>query len=305
MKKIAVYFSAKGAMDYPFTKDYYFWNYGELSKKIEELGGDFYVVRGDDTYLGDGKFSQSWKFVDGKLEESGEVVVDAIYDKGTDPEHFLVLEEDFPVLNPKYINDVCTDKYRTYELFEEFCPKTILVNNEEELEKALAEIPSEKKVIKPIDDEEGNGVFIGSEEYILNECPHEFPLLAQEFLDSSAGIPGMMTGVHDFRIALLNGEVIFTFYRTPPEGDLRANVARGGKLTIVEPEDIPAEFMEIAKKIDAHFANYPKRFFGVDVALTPNGPKIIELNSRLGLLPLPGHHFENLIAGIAKVLLGD
>lgn len=305
MKKVAVYFSATGAMDYPFTKDYYFNNYNQLSEKIREKGGEFYVVRGEDTYLGNGKFSQSWQFQNGKLIETGEIIIDAIYDKGTDSDHFLEVEEGFPVLNPKYINDVCTDKYKTYELFGEFCPKTILVNSEEELTKAVKEVPSEKKVIKPVDDEEGNGVFIGSEEYILNGCPHEFPMLVQEFLDSSAGVPGLIEGIHDFRIALLNGEVIFSFLRTPPEGELLANVARGGTLTLVDPEDIPAEFIEIAKKIDDHLKDYPKRFFGVDLALTPHGPRIIELNSRLGLLPLPGYYFDNLIEKLSDVLLAD
>lgn len=306
MKKVAVYFSAKGAMDYPFTSEGYLRTYFKLSEKIQEKGGEFYIVRGEDTYLGNGKFSQSWQFINGELVESGEVKVDMIYDKGTDPKHFLVLEEDFPVLNPKYINDVCTDKYKTYEIFGELCPKTFQVKNEEELQRALINIPSEKKVIKPIDSEEGKGVFIGSEQYILHECPHDFPLLAQEFLDSSSGIPGLVEGLHDFRIVMVNGEIVFSFLRTPPEGQYKANVAQGGGLKFIYSDHIPEIFVNIAKKVDEHFANYPKRFLGVDFALTQSGPKIIELNSRVGLpYKNPPEELEKFLDKLAELLLAD
>ena len=298
MKKIVVFFKQPGAKDYPFNKQEYWNAYQELEKEIQLLGAEFYVVRSQGTYLGNGRFAQSWKFEDGDLVESGEVIADIIYDKGE-----FVSDDTVDVLNSHFINDICTNKWRTYELFPSFCPKTVLVHSEEEFLEELPNLNGDKKVIKPLDDEEGNGVFIGDDDYI-KKSPREFPLLVQEFLDSSDGIPGIVEGIHDLRVAIMSGEILFSFVRTPPEGELLANVARGGNLFVLKPEEIPQEAMDLVYAIDKSFKEYKNRFYGVDIAFTPDGPKIIELNSRLGLQENERHEvFVSMKKALAKLLV--
>jgi glutathione synthase/RimK-type ligase-like ATP-grasp enzyme len=157
-------------------------------------------------------------------------------------------------------------------------------------------------VVKPVDGEEGKDVFIGPKDSMTGLEP-TFPVLVQEFLDSSIGIPGIVEGMHDFRVALFNGEVIYSYYRTPPQGSFLANVSRGGKFEVVPSEKIPQIILDIAKEIDTRFIKYTQRFYGIDFAFTPEGPKIIEMNSKLGLLPNSDHSvFVRLKEKIALAL---
>ncbi|MCP4522955.1 MAG: ATP-grasp domain-containing protein [Candidatus Gracilibacteria bacterium] len=275
MKKVAVFFKQEGIMDYPFTKDEYLESYKELDLEIKNLGAEFYIVRDNTTYLGNGVFSNSWKFIDNQVVETGEIKIDVIYDKGE-----FLSDDSLPVLNSKFVNDVCTDKYKTYQMFKEFCPETILVNNEEEFENALLVLAGDKKVIKPLDGEEGNGVFIGDHEY-LKSCQYGFAMLVQEFLDTSAGIPGIYVGIHDLRLVYINGEIIFSFYRTPPEGELLANISQGGGVGLIDVNNLPNAVLEISNIVKANFEG--DYCFGIDIGFVDGTPKIIELNSRVGL----------------------
>jgi glutathione synthase/RimK-type ligase-like ATP-grasp enzyme len=171
-----------------------------------------------------------------------------------------------------------------YHLFKEYCPLTFLANSREELLSNLAQVQTELVVVKPVDGEEGRGVYIDSPEKI-KELALEYPLLVQEFIDSSVGIEGIVEGLHDLRVALINGEPFYSYYRTPPQGSYLANVARGGSFAMIEPARLPKSILEAVKEIDQKLAEVGDRFYGIDFAMTKTGPKIIEMNSRLGLLP--------------------
>jgi len=296
MKRIAVFFKHPNIKDYPFTKREYWNSYRELDSEIQKAGGEFYIVRDNSTYLGNGEFSKSWQFKNDDLIETGRIKVDKIYDKGE-----FETDGKVDVLNNEFINEVCTNKYKTYQLFEEFCPKTFLVKNENEFLEALKYLRDEKKVIKPIDGEEGCDVFIGDDEYLKN-CKYKFPMLVQEFLDTSDGIPGIYKGIHDLRLVFINGEIIYSFYRTPPAGKLLANVAQGGKLILIPKEKIPNQVFKISEIIKKNFQN--DYCFGVDIGFVKGEPKIIELNSRVGLFfSSRGVEFNIFIKKIARILM--
>jgi hypothetical protein len=123
VKKIAVFFSSSNPLGYPLNKKDYLTAYRELSEEVTALGAEFYVVRGQDSYLGEGSFSNSWQFDGEHVRESGAVVIDALYDKGS-----FVPDDSLPTLNSRAVNEICTDKWKTYQAFPEFCPRTILVS---------------------------------------------------------------------------------------------------------------------------------------------------------------------------------
>jgi glutathione synthase/RimK-type ligase-like ATP-grasp enzyme len=203
-------------------------------------------------------------------------------------------------LNAKEIADTCTDKWLMYQKFSQWCPNTYYVASQEELSPALDKLTTDLGVIKPVDGEEGHDVFIQPVAE-LKSLELKYPLLVQDFMDSSGGVPGIVEGLHDFRVALLNGKICYSYYRTPPQGSYLANVARGGSFEVLPPKKIPVVFKEIVAKIDVLFAKYPHRFYGIDFAMTPYGPKIIEMNSRLGLLPNAEHQvFLELKRGLAQ-----
>ena len=280
MKKVAVFLKLPEITDYPLSKEDYKQSYFELKQEVEKLGMEYFIVRGQVSYAGNGKFTRSWQYdQDQQFHESGEITADVIFDKGE-----FISDETVPVFNHSFINQVCTDKWMMYTLFPELCPKTILVQTADELVGALNNISTELAVIKPIDGEEGRDVYIDKPNQLL-ERVYAYPLLVQEFLDSSGGIPGIVEGLHDFRVALVDGEIFYSYVRTPPQGSYLANVARGGTFAMVEPQDVPQAAQEICTVINSKLAEYGHSFYGIDFAFTPDGPRIIEMNSRLGLLP--------------------
>ncbi len=165
-------------------------------------------------------------------------------------------------------------------MFKKFCPKTFLVKNKKELLEFLKKITSENKVIKPVSEGAGKGVFIGNDKYLI-KCHYKFPLLVQEFMDTSDGIPGVYKGIHDLRIVFINDKLAYCFYRTPPKGELIANVAQGGKQILIPNNKIPKNAIVIAKAV----VKYMKKDYviSVDIGFVKGEPYIIELNSSVGL----------------------
>jgi glutathione synthase/RimK-type ligase-like ATP-grasp enzyme len=296
MRNIVVFFKSPNAMDYPFNKKEYYDTYQLLQQEIEKLGANFFIVRDNKTYLGNGAFTKSWSFKSNQLVESGPITANAIYDKGE-----FISDNTVFVLNTSEINNICTDKWLTYQTFTEFCPTSFLVHNNEELAKALGEINTEKKVVKPVDGEEGHGVYIDTSNKIL-QINHDFPLLVQEFLDTSKGIPNIYVGIHDLRLVYINNQIVYAFYRTPPEGQLLANVAQGGNLQIINPKNIPKEVFPITEAVKNKMKG--DYCISVDIGFVNGVPKIIELNSRPALFsPSRGKEFATFIQEIAALLV--
>src|SRR6185436_9953431 len=115
---------------------------------------------------------------------------------------------------------------------------------------------------------------------------HSFPYLIQEFIDTSAGVPGIVEGIHDFRIVAVSGEPVVCYVRTPPPGKKLANVAQGGKEIHVTLDRIPQEALALFQQVDDALARFPKRVYSVDMGRNVDGRwMIIELNSKPGLTP--------------------
>ena len=298
MKQVAVFFEQPGPFDYPFDSAHYLQAHRELAAEIEALGAAYGIVRHLDTYEGAGRFSRSWRFQEGCVVDGGPLQADVIFDKGS------FTPEDFdPVFNCRGLNQVCTDKWETYGLFESMSPFSVLVESADTLVEALARIPTNYKVVKPVEGLQGEGVCIGKPEDLL-AMPIEMPVIAQEFLNSRNGIPGLVKGIHDFRITLLNGDVICALVRTPPPGELVASVALGADMQVVERPDIPKTLLDLAMRVDGQLAHYGQRLYSVDMAMTPDGPRLIELNSRVALRENAVHaDFRRLKQLLAQLLV--
>ena len=275
---IGIFFQELGAYAYPLSKPKYLRHFLQLDAAIKACGASVRIVRHQSSYFGQGKFSQSWEFQDGEVIETGPTQVDVLFDKG-----LFATDGSIPVLNCQAINDICTNKYRTFELFRAYCPETQLVRNDTEFNAALNQLPSEWKVVKPIDGLEARNVVVGPNE-VLQQQPRTYPLLVQAFIDSRAGIPGIVEGVHDFRVALLNGKIVHSIIRTPPPGKFIASVSQGATLQVLEDlEAIPAAAIALIAAVDRQLARYGQRFYGIDLAFADGEPKIIELNSRVSI----------------------
>ncbi len=298
MKKIAVFFRDNNPMWYPFNKEEYWVSYQEFNEVIKSKWAELYIVRWQKTYLWNSEFSNSWQFKNWELVETGHLKVDILYNKG-----YFIPDNNIEIFNKIELDEICTNKWKTYDLFEEYCPKTILAGNEEEFLICLKQIKTEKIVIKPLDEEEWNWVFIWNSEYI-RKCPKQYPILVQEFIDSSNWIPGIIEWIHDLRVAVINWKILYSFVRTPAPWELLANVARGWKLKFIDIKTLPKKVLDIVFSIDKKFEKFWKRFYWIDMAFTKNWIKIIELNSQLWLLKNDTNHaFKIMKEEIVKMLI--
>lgn len=280
MRVIGVFFDAPEYQDYPFNNEEYVIAYHEVAGLIRGKNARFCIVRSLSTFRGGNTFKGYWEFEDGTFKRhEGEITLDLLYDKG-----YFVGDAESRLLNDAEMNRICVDKRETVNLFPDISPKTIEVMSRAELEHALADWPSPMIVAKPVDGAEAAGVVIGSKDIIL-AAEHEYPLLVQQFIDASRGIPGIVDGVCDLRIIMIDGEVALTYARKAAENSLISNVSKGGKEIEVLPDQRPPEAMEIAKSIDRVFEPMSAhRVFSVDLAPDKNGQwYLIELNSKPGL----------------------
>jgi glutathione synthase/RimK-type ligase-like ATP-grasp enzyme len=308
MKKIAVFFEQPNFGDYPFNDEEYRAAYHEFAEIIREKGGKFFIARSDTNYLGGMRFRDGWNWDGAKFVAVGaEFTVDVIYDKSnsalTPPFRF---ERNAKILNPNPIVEICNDKFKTHALFPEFSPRITIALDEAQVVTATRETRGKRMVLKPLNAEGGAGVVIGDAEKLRN-AKKDFPVLISEFIDTSEGIP-KVTGIdshHDFRMVVIDGEIIQSFARTPATGSLTANVAQGGASHEIALTDIPTTARELAEKVDAKFASY-RRVYSIDLGFNENGePKLIELNSQPALFSQKrGTSFMNFQEKLADVCWG-
>lgn len=278
MSVIAVYFDAPEFGDYPFDDPSFRAAYEDIGRIIARRGATFCVVRAQRTYRGGRSFSGGWIHDgEGFVRKDEEISVDLLWNK----EHFHG-DPDLPVLNAPELEDICDDKSRTYGLFADHCPRTVHVRDRAELSAALGTLTGQKLVFKPLDGEGGKGVVIAPGAELLG-MPLHFPGIAQEFIDTSGGIPGIVAGLHDLRVISVGGLIAASYVRTPPPGKLLANVAQGGAEITVPIDRIPEGALQVFRAVDGAFTRFPARAYSVDMGLDRSGRwMIIELNAKPG-----------------------
>ena len=140
-------------------------------------------------------------------------------------------------------------------------------------------------MVKPVYGQEGNGIVV------VPKAAFDFgmldlsqaPFFAQEFVDSSAGIAGVVEGLHDLRLYVFNGKVKMAEVRRPKQGSFLANIAQGGNLFQVKLEDVPQSALDCAARIDTTFTAYSPRIYTVDLMYCGKKPYLVELNSQPGV----------------------
>ncbi len=299
-KTIAVFFTDPGFDDYPFNEADYREAYTRLGKTVTERGATFVIVRDPASYRGDNSFEGGWAYENNDFRRREETIIaDVLFIKGR-----LAPRGRGVVVNDPALEELCTNKAKTYQKFSSFFPLTIRVESRKELPAALDRLPGERAVAKPIDGDRGRGVMIGPKNEIGKQISR-FPYLLQEFMDTSGGIPGLVEGMHDFRIIFAGDAIAACYVRTPPPGKMLANVAQGGKEIAIDPADIPPPALAIAQAVDHELSEFPHRLYSVDLARTADGSwKIIELNSQPGApSPAAGHNLDRFNDALADLFL--
>jgi hypothetical protein len=279
MKRLAIRLDGVFHKDRALEDDMYQTAYCELGTALEKKGVDCVLVKDDRTWLGGNAFASGWRLREDRTELVTEpFTADLVFckDKSFRPDERTTL------VQSREFDALCNDKQLTYNLFPHLSPRTIRVDREEDLVSALESLRSAQAVLKPLTGYGGDGVYIGPKDQAPKHVPG-YPCLVQEFIDTSGGIPGVIGATHDFRIILVNGEVIFTFIRTPRHGSLISNFSLGGWMMPVPTTYRPEGALAMAAEVDAELARFGNRHYCVDVALDRDGTwKLIELNAPPG-----------------------
>lgn len=234
-----------------------------------------------------GLFTDAWTFQDGEWARINDIVPDLIWDKMAPKKEYLpfkrTLAGTFPILNDPEFTYLANDKYEVSRMFPDHIKQSTKVRNEEELREVIEEIPGDMIVVKPTVGSGGKGVEILPEEE-AKKLPVENPTIVQEFIDGSEGIPGIVDGLHDLRLVFVNDKLVYSYVRQPKEGSYLANLAQGGSMFIVDPEELPDSLSPAVREVQGAFKKYPRKIYSIDFMFDENRrPWIIELNTMPGI----------------------
>jgi glutathione synthase/RimK-type ligase-like ATP-grasp enzyme len=260
--------------------------YKKLLELCQDKGWDTYVLTRK-TYEGAGIFKGVWQFSKGKFTRVLDPVkIDLVYDRSAGVA-FPPEEADGPIwVNRRDFKVLAWDKWAAYQVIGEYMPQTFVIKDSEEVAQILPQIKSELVVLKPFNGLKGIGIFIGKKEDALKfKFDKRYPkYIAQEFVDTSGGIPGITSGMHDLRIVIVNGSPVWCHVRVPAQGSLLANAAQGGNLTEIDYGKVPESVKEIVGKVSGLFTSeYDNPVYSLDFGIGKNGrPFIFEINDQMG-----------------------
>lgn len=285
MTRVGIYISPVNPEIGPqfMNSEYYQTAYRDLVRRITDLGAEPILVHSaEHTYKGNGVFSEYWtaNFESGEAEfvrHEAPITLTFLYDKARFP------GTDIKVVNPPLIRDLAGNKYLSYLFAPEYHALTLLARDQQELDIVRLGWDAEDRrvAIKELDSNSGDKVFVGNfDDY---DEDFEFPLIIQSFIDTSAGVEGLIDGMHDVRVALFNGEVIHGYLRRPGEGTLKSNMQYGGESRALYIDQIPKELIEIAKSFDERLKHLGDRYYAADFGYNGKEWKLFELNAYPGL----------------------
>lgn len=238
------------------------------------------------TYLGKGIFNGAWRFEKDKfLRIEKAIKIDLVYDRTGGMKFPLEKDSGVIVVNRRDFKLLCWDKWLAFKKIGRSMAQTVWVGEKENLASVLAKIKTSWVVLKPYNGLKGIGVFVGPKDKALAfKFLKRYPkYIAQKFVDTSGGIPGIVKGLHDLRVIVVNRRAVWSHVRTPPPGSFKANVAQGGEIKEVAYEKLPVSIKRIVKQIaDRFYKEFDNPVYSLDFGIGKGGPLIFELNDQMG-----------------------
>ena len=237
------------------------------------------------------KYAWIYEGSGGKWQKVENIEPDLIYDKTKSRAEVYykkeLIAQTYPFINDLNFTKIVDDKFVTSLIFPQWSKKSYLIKTKADLEKVLPSLKTAKVVIKPLSESGGKGVQL-LKKTELGQVKFSGENIVQEFIDSSKGVPGVSVGMHDLRLVFIGEKLNYAYLREPKVGSFLANLAQGGKLTIVPIENLPKALAPIVEFINETFSSFSDRIFAIDFMFDENQkPWIVELNSMPGLFFTP------------------
>ena len=166
-------------------------------------------------------------------------------------------------------------------------PSTAFANSPHDTENLISLVDGVPLILKLLESAQGKGVLLAESKKAASGIISAFqrlqaPFILQEFEAESGG--------SDLRCLVIGNKVVAGMIRSAGEGDFRSNLHAGGiasKANISKEEKLIS--IKATKALGLGMA-------GVDILRTPDGPKVIEVNSSPGLKG---------IGAVSKLNLGE
>lgn len=295
MKKVLIlYGRSNWKKSRPFENKDYQYSYEYFYDLCQKHGIQMY--RASYQWYDDNKnlFKYAWIFEEknAKWRRVKNIKPDLIYDK-TKARLEVYYKKEMIAKNYNFINNLdftqlIDNKFTTSLLFHKWSKKCWLINSKKELIKVLPKINTGRIVLKPLLESGGKDIQILSKREAVSKFTIDKTYLAQEFIDSSSGVPGVSKKMHDLRLVLINDKIIYSYIREPHKGSFLANLAQGGSLKIVPTKKLPLSIFPIINFANNIFETFIPRIFSIDFMFDKKGrPWVVELNSMPGLYFTP------------------
>lgn len=239
-------------------------------------------------------FTKAWAFRDGTWKKvKGPIVPDMIYDKIAGKHDHALHEKKLEIaahtkwFNTPYFSAYFNNKLFQYILLGEFMPTSLILHSKKELKHHIKKIKTKHIVVKPFYGSGGFNIFIEKKETLLRRTLG-YPILLQEFIDGSSGIPGMkQNAVADLRIVYLNHKPIYALSRIVKGTSLFTNFHQGASAIAIPTKHIPKSISLLVKKIQKKLSLFPECEYSLDFIFDKKGrPFLMEMNTAPGLVLL-------------------
>lgn len=270
-----------GFLNYQSDKDAV---YRDFFRHLRDAGCDV-VFASQAEYQGDRVFRDIPIF-DGEniVPRRGDVTVDLLFDRSSAKQSLPKELATIAFSTPDF-KMLCADKNETYRVLGSFMARSVAIESDGDLSKALAVCnQSDRYVLKPAFGMKGRGIIIGTPAEITAAVPVvEEAYILQEFIDMSAGVPGIADGIHDIRVIIIGDQVIMASVRIPAAGKMLANVAQGGTIREIPYDSLPASLRSVVRQVqDILNSRYDQQMYAIDFGMSGDRAYIFELNDRIG-----------------------
>jgi ribosomal protein S6--L-glutamate ligase len=173
-------------------------------------------------------------------------------------------------------------------------PKAAMINDLEQLDELAERLGGYPLIIKLLESTHGSGVILVRERKGARSTLDAFAglhkgVLVQQYIAESNG--------EDIRAIVCGNKVVAAMKRTPPPGEFRSNLHRGGTAQLVELSKQETEVAILAAQtVGLDIA-------GVDILRSHRGPLVMEVNASPGLEGIEGATGMSVSAEMMKQLV--
>jgi hypothetical protein len=183
-------------------------------------------------------------------------------------------------INPWGFDLIASDKLLTSATFHKIVTPTYLVRDLASLKQAVTQIGTKEVVIKPRLGSGGKGIQIVRKSKIQDVQCSELSIV-QPFVDTSAGIPGLYKGIHDYRVVFVGNKPVVSYIRTPAPGTRLCNISQGGGVIMVPISKMPKSLKPLIKSALSTLSIFPYKAFSLDFFFDhKKKPHLVEVNTK-------------------------